>query len=96
MVRPDPGLPYEGRLVDVSARGLRFACGERHPRPGSAVTLEVLLDDPTRPAGPPRLVLDGVGRIVWVEAVGGDGAHAGVCFDAPMDVRRSFPQVRIY
>lgn len=96
MTPPVPGLPFEGRLVDVSARGLRFACGERGPVSGAAVTLEILLDDPSRPHGPPRLVLDGQGEVVWVDPVGGEGLHAGIRFDAPVDVRQSFPGVRIY
>lgn len=96
MTPPTPGLPFEGRLVDVSARGLRFACGMRGPVSGESVTLEILLDDPGRPEGPPRLVLDGQGEVVWVDAVEGEGLHAGICFDAPVDVRQSFPGVRIY
>jgi len=96
MMPPTPGLPFEGRLVDVSARGLRFACGERGPVSGESVTLEILLQDPGRPQGPPRLVLDGQGQVIWVDALRGEGLHAGIRFDAPVDVRRSFPGVRIY
>jgi hypothetical protein len=96
MTPPEPGLPFEGRLVDVSARGLRFACGERGPVSGAFVTLEILLQEPSRPEGPPRLVLDGQGQVVWVDAMRGEGLHAGIRFDAPVDVRQSFPGVRIY
>ena len=96
MTLPHPGLPFEGRLIDVSARGLRFACGARGPISGAVVTLEILLDDPSLPGGPPKLVLDGQGQVVWVDPVGQEGLHAGVAFDAPVDVRRSFPGVRIY
>jgi hypothetical protein len=82
--------------VDVSARGLRFACGERGPVAGASVTLEILLADAARPEGPPRLVLDGQGQVVWIDGVKGEGLHAGIRFDAPVDVRQSFPGVRIY
>ncbi len=94
----------EGQLVDVGAGGLRVRWSAELPEPGSRVELEILLDDPDRPHGPPRLVLDGVGRIVWVHAVGDEDdegnaserLEVGVRFDAPCDVRQSFPDVSVY
>lgn len=90
------GVPVEGRLVDVGARGLRMACASRCPGAGSRVRLEIVLDDPDRPQGPPRLVLDGTGEVVWMRRFEGDQVHAGVAFDRPVDVRRSFPEVVVF
>ena len=80
----------------MGAGGLRLSCHQRRPSLGTAVRLEILLADPDRPGGPPKVVLDGKGRVVWVETVGREEMHAGVSFDAPVDVRRSFPDVTVY
>ena len=82
--------------MDVSARGLRMDLGDNEAAVGDVLTIEILLEDPIDPAGPPRLVLDGQGRVVWVEDIAEEGRHAGVEFDAPFDLRRSFPQVTIF
>ena len=98
-VRLDPtpgGVPVQGRLVDVSARGLRVACEDSRLEQGAPVRLEILLQDPDQPDGPPRVVLDGTGHVVWMRDVEAAGPQAGVHFDAPVDVRRSFPQVQIF
>jgi hypothetical protein len=91
-----PGSSQEGRLVDVSAGGVRVAATGPAPL-GMRLRLEVRLADPGDPTGPPRLVLDGTGAIVW-------GSHAdaapdfelGIAFDEPLAVRRPFPEVRVF
>ena len=94
--QPAPARPTVGRLVDVSARGVRLAWPAEGPAAEGRVTVEIKLDDPLDQEGPPRLVLDGQGRVVWVEDLGDDGIHAGIEFDAPMDVRQSFPEVSVF
>ena len=82
--------------MDVGAGGLRFACRRRCPADGALVRLEILLQDPDVPGGPPRVVLDGAGRIVWVKRISDGEQHAGIAFDAPVDVRRSFPEIPVF
>ena len=42
------------------------------------------------------MVLDGAGRIVWVKRISDGEQHAGIAFDAPVDVRRSFPEIPVF
>ena len=95
-VVPGPGRPQEGALIDVSARGLRMRWESGTVREGTPLTIEILLQDPLMPNGPPRLVLDGKGRVVWAQDLGDEGVHAGIEFEAPMDLRRSFPEIQVF
>jgi hypothetical protein len=91
-----PTNPLEGPLVDVGAGGLRLRCAVGEIEPGARVRLEILLEDPDQPTGPPRLVLDGVGCVVWVQCPADGDPEAGIRFDAPVDVRPSFLDVSAY
>ena len=92
---PPPRPPASGRLVDVSAGGLRVALGEQNLDAGAAVRVEIHLDDPAYPRGPARLILDGQGRVVWVRDLAGE-REAGVKFDRPVEVRPSFPDMVVF
>jgi PilZ domain len=96
LVAPTPSAVVEGRLVDVSARGLRVTWAEALPAQGDLLALEVRLEDPDRPEGPPRLVLDGRGRVVWARGGARRRAEVGLHLDAPLVVRRPFPEVQIF
>ena len=81
--------------MDVSAGGVRLSLGDQNVDAGAAVRLEIHLEDPARPQGPARLVLDGRGRVVWVRDLAGR-REAGVKFDRPVEVRPSFPDVVVF
>jgi hypothetical protein len=60
------------------------------------VRLEILLQDPDMPSGPPKVVLDGAGRVVWVRRRPDGEQRAGIAFDAPVDIRRSFAEIPVF
>jgi hypothetical protein len=92
-----PPSVLEGRLVDVSAGGLRVAGELTMLEEGARVRLEIRLDDPSQPGGPPRLVLDGTGAVVWSRPLDPEAMmESGVRFDAPLEVRRPFPEVQVF
>jgi hypothetical protein len=103
-VRVEPlvsGEPLDAPLGDVSAGGLRVRVPDGHgeglaPRRGTRVRLEVRLDDPADPTGPPRLVLDGTGEVKWTHEPVAGPLEVGIAFDEPLAVRRPFPEVRVF
>ncbi|MFV1958296.1 MAG: PilZ domain-containing protein [Planctomycetota bacterium] len=92
-----PGLPVEGRLVDVSAGGLRLAVeGTELPDVGTKLRLEIHVLGEGGAKTPPEMVLEGTGRLVWTGAGGGGEHEAGLCFDQPVKVRPIFPDVKVF
>jgi hypothetical protein len=83
-----PGPASEGRLVDVSARGLCVESPRLGVRVGQPVCLEITLEGREAPASA-RCILEGTGRVVWVhtERV---RCRAGLRFDRPVSVKAPF------
>jgi hypothetical protein len=98
LAREGTGEALEGRLVDVSAGGVRLGEAARLPASGTRVRVEIRLIDPAQPDGEPRHVLDGRGSVVWVGELqsGGGGAEFGIRFDEPLAMRRPFPEVSVF
>jgi hypothetical protein len=89
VTRPSLGLLQQGRVLDVSAGGVR-ACFQSRPafRRGQAIRFELAVGDERkdRRGGPPAIRLEGQGTVLRVEHDGERGQLVAVRFQAPLSL----------
>lgn len=88
----------QARLVDVSAGGLRARCAIPPTLTvGSAVDVEITVQDRVDTRDPPLVNLRGAGVITRVESPDGVGEpDAALRFTGPMTLREPFAQMLLF
>jgi hypothetical protein len=77
----------EGRIVDVSAGGVRLSClGRAALRPGQVVEVEIRIGQPMDTV-PPPVHLSGRGFVTRLSRATDGGREAAVCFQSPLAIR---------
>lgn len=89
VTRPSLRLLQQGRVLDVSAGGVRASFPSRPGfRRGQAVRFELAVgeDRRERRSGPPAIRLEGQGTVLRVERDGENGQVVAVRFQAPLSL----------
>jgi hypothetical protein len=97
-VRSVPRAEFAGRVVDVSAGGVRAAFPPEAPfRRGQVVRFELTVAAGRTSSSPPPVRLTGGGRVLRVRRPrrGGD-REVALAFDAPLAVHEAFPLFSVY
>jgi len=95
---PQDGAPTRsGRLLDVSAGGLRAACRDGSDlRPGSPVDVEITVQEDPRGPAPVGTQFRGCALVVRISEQPAGEAHAALRFVGPLSLREPFAQMLLF
>ena len=97
VVSRSSGVGMEGRVVDVSAGGVRLdAPPDRLLGAGEPVEVELVVGDPKDAGRAPVVHLRGVGDVIRLLAAVGGPCEAAIRFHRPLALRDHFAQLLLF